>query len=672
MKEEENGFSGRVVIEGKAISLDEACLAGIRCYQENHLADAVEAFHRVIGVDPYHPRALNALAVIACERGEHESALSCLNTLLTAHPAFEKGYNTLGTVLLQQGKQDEAVESFSKAISLNPAFAEAYGNLGDIRLKQRRWDEAGNCYDRVIALLPDSFRAYFGKGLALGGKGLFPEAIENYRKALGIKPDFADAHAALAFALRNLGRFREAVAANEAALRFKPDYPAVLCELGNFLLVRGFVDEALAKFRQALKCDPASAVAHSNLLYAMHFLDTYSPVDILAESRKWDQQHALAPFARHAPAGNSPLRIGYVSPDFKDHVIKYFFEPLLAAHDRSKFRIFCYAEVAVPDAVTRRLEGLADCWTNTVGMPDRDLAERIVADGIDILVDLAGHTGDNRLRLFTLKPAPVQVAWLGYPGTTGLRAMDYRISDQIADPEGVTDGFHTETVVRVKDGFLCYSPPPHVPGVSPLPALDRGWITFGSFNNLAKITPAVLALWAKLLKRVPDSHLVLKNKLFADEMTRQHCLGPLAAEGIDPARIRLLPHARSVWDHLTCYREMDIALDPFPYNGTTTTCESLLMGVPVIALAGNHHVARVGASLLSQIGMDEFVADTPDDYVAKAARLAHDLERLSHIRQTLRKRMAASVLCDAAAFARRMEDAFLLCLGEAKKVDDLD
>jgi predicted O-linked N-acetylglucosamine transferase (SPINDLY family) len=354
------------------------------------------------------------------------------------------------------------------------------------------------------------------------------------------------------------------------------------------------------------------------------------------------------------------VRIGYVSPDFRGHVIMYFFSPLLAFHDRSRFRIYCYADVDTPDATSRWVETMADSWVPSAGMSDAELAEKIVADGIDILVDLSGHTASNRLRLFTMKPAPVQVSWLGYPATTGLSAMDYRISDRVADPVGVTDRFHSETVIRLSGRFLCYCPDAKPPDVSPLPARANGWVTFGSFNNLAKISPDVLSLWGKLLRSIPDARLFLKSRYFADAVTRERCYAVLEAEGVDRGRIRLAPFVPGSHGHMASYAEMDISLDPFPYNGTTTTCESLWMGVPVITLAGGHHAARVGASLLTGIGMDELVASSREEYLGIAARLAGDVERLALLRKQLRQRVAQSPICDARGFARDMEEAFLV------------
>jgi predicted O-linked N-acetylglucosamine transferase (SPINDLY family) len=311
-----------------------------------------------------------------------------------------------------------------------------------------------------------------------------------------------------------------------------------------------------------------------------------------------------------------------------------------------------------PDAVTTRLKGLADHWLVTVGLSDDELAERIRADGIDILVDLAGHTANNRLRVFARKPAPVQVTWLGYPNTTGLEAIDYRLVDAVTDPVGEADAWASETLVRLEGGFLCYGALKDVPEPTAPPCLNTGTVTFGSFNNPAKVSAATLDVWAKLLSRLPQARLLLKGKSFADATTRALFLARLGERGVATERVELVAWQAGTTAHLALYHRVDIALDPFPYNGTTTTCEALWMGVPVVTLQGDRHAGRVGASLLTQIGLTALIANSVEEYLENAVALARNPERLSDLRRILRPRMAASPLCDAPAFARKMESAF--------------
>jgi protein O-GlcNAc transferase len=332
-------------------------------------------------------------------------------------------------------------------------------------------------------------------------------------------------------------------------------------------------------------------------------------------------------------------------------------EPLLRGHDRQKVEVFCYAEVTRPDSFTARLQGLADHWRVTVGLSDQRLAERIRTDGIDILVDLAGHTAGNRLPVFARKPAPVRVTWLGYPNTTGLKAIDYRLVDAVTDPDGEADAWASETLVRLEDGFVCYRGLRDGPELTPPPCLKTGTVTFGSFNNPAKVSTATFDAWAKLLSRLPQARLLLKGMWFADASTCALFLARLGERGVAADRVELVTWLPAA-EHLALYHRVDIALDPFPYNGTTTTCEALWMGVPVITLRGHRHAGRVGASLLTRIGLTDLIAHSIEEYVEIAVALAGNSGRLDDLRRALRPRMAASTICDERAFACKMEAAF--------------
>ena len=393
-------------------------------------------------------------------------------------------------------------------------------------------------------------------------------------------------------------------------------------------------------------------------------MDSVSAETVAAEHRRAGAAlMALAPNSPALPFANPRdpgrrLRVGYVSPDFRRHSVSYFLEPLLAAHDRAGFEIFCYAEVIQPDEVTARLQRHADHWLITAGMPDDALAARIRADGIDILIDLAGHTAGNRLPLFARRPAPIQATWLGYPNTTGLPAIDYRLADAISDPPGWGDALASETLLRLPGGFLCFGPPVHAPPPGVPPCLAAGAVTFGSFNNPAKISLPTIESWSAILKRLPDARLLLKSRQLVDAMTWVLLRTRFAERGIPANRVDMLGFQADTVSHLEVYHRVDIALDPFPYNGATTTCEALWMGVPVVTLAGDRHAARVGASLLSRVGLDGLIAASRDEYVERAVDLAGDRERLAALRSTLRPDMAASSLCDATAFARGVEAAY--------------
>jgi predicted O-linked N-acetylglucosamine transferase (SPINDLY family) len=385
-----------------------------------------------------------------------------------------------------------------------------------------------------------------------------------------------------------------------------------------------------------------------------------TPETLLDAHRAFER--TLPPVPAPAPHANArdlerPLRVGYVSADFCAHPVGYFILPVLAAHDRARVAVHCFSGRLVEDDVSARLRGHAAAWRSTVGVDDAALAAQIRADGIDILVDLGGHTAGNRLGAFARKPAPIQVTWLGYPATTGLRAIDYRLSDAFADPADA-DRQSVEALVRLPGGFHCYVPADAAPDVAPAPARAQGVVTFGSFNNLSKVNARVIAAWGRVLAAVAGSRLLVKARPLADPDTRARYQALFAQAGVAPERVSLIATATSWRDHMAQYGQVDIALDTFPYNGTTTTCDALWMGVPVITLRGDRHAGRVGVSLLSHVGLPELIADTLDDYVAKAAALAGDLDRLAALRTGLRPRLVAAPIGDPQRFTRALEDAY--------------
>ena len=515
---------------------------------------------------------------------------------------------------------------------------------------------------RADAKLGSLAGSHYNLGNLLSKQGRLDEAVAAYRQAIGIKPDYADAHSNLGAALAAQGRLDEAVAAYRRAIGIKPDYAQAYSNLGIALTWRGKLDDAAAAYRRAIEIKPSFSKAFSGLLSMLNYDDKSTNADLFAAHREWDERYGqqVERFTAYAndrdPARR--LRIGYLSPDFREHSVAYFVEPLLRGHDRQKVEVFCYAEVTRPDLVTTRLQGLADHFLVTVGLSDEQLAERIRTDGIDILVDVAGHTGGNRLLVFARKPAPVQVTWLGYPNTTGLKAIDYRLVDAVTDPVGEADAWASETLVRLKDGFLCYSGLRDGPEPTSAPCLRTGTVTFGSFNNPAKASTATFDAWAKLLCRLPRARLLLKALSFADASTRALFLDRFSERGVPAERVELMASQPDPIAHLALYQGVDIALDPFPYNGATTTCEALWMGVPVITLRGHRHAGRVGASLLTQVGLTDLIADSIEEYVEIAVALAGNPKRLDELHRILRPRVAASPLCDEGAFAIKMEAAF--------------
>jgi protein O-GlcNAc transferase len=635
---------------------------GLVLYILGRLDEAVVAYRRAISIKPDYAEVYCNLGNALKGQGNRDEAIAAYRQAISIKPELAEAHTNLGVALNERGDLDAAVVAYRRAISIRPDLAEAYCNLGNALKESGKSDEALAAYRQAIAIKPDYVEAHSNLGLALTERGDLDEAILTLRRTINIKPEFAEVYYFLGNALKEQGRRDEASAAYRQAISLKPNYAEPHANLGIVLSEQGNVDAAIAAYRQAICIKPDNAEVHSNLLLCLNYDDKLTADNVFAAHREWDERygsHASRPSAyANAREPKRRLRIGYVSPDFRAHSVAFFLEPLLRAHDHAAVEVFCYSEVARPDAVTQHLQGFADHWLVTVGMSDDALAQRISEDRIDILIDLAGHTAKNRLRVFARKPAPVQATWLGYANTTGLEAIDYRLVDAVTDPEGTSDALASERLIRLEGGFLCYAPAAIAPLPAPPPSLASGVVTFGSFNNPLKLSAVTLDCWAALLTRRPTARLLLKGRQFDDAATGALFLARLGERGVAAERVELMPQLPGAAAHLSAYHRVDIALDPFPYNGTTTTCEALWMGVPVVVRRGDRHAGRVGVSLLGQIGLTDLIAGSAEEYVEIALALADDLGRRNELRQSLRPRLAASPLCDVGAFARKMEAAF--------------
>lgn len=533
------------------------------------------------------------------------------------------------------GDHAAAAEFYRESLKRWPQNARAWCNLGAERDAGGASDEAQPAYRRALELDPGLVPAWYNLGRLLQVEGRAAEAETCYREA----------------------------AARVDSIAERQLWLSICSNRGVLLYNQGRTQEAVALYREALARDGQAPELWSNLLLTMQYASGCTPAESFAEHRAYAQRFEAPLKERWLPHPNAPvsgkrLRIGYVSPDFRAHAVAFFIEPVLAHHDHEQIEVYCYCNHAKQDGVTLRLMSLVRHWRDIRALSDDETARRIREDGIDILVDLAGHTAGGRLQVFARKPAPVQVSWLGYPCTTGLAAMDYRISDAHADPVGSSEQYYSEALCRLPDAFDCYSPPHESPEVGALPAMARGGVTFGSFNNLAKLAPGTRALWAQLLLAVPGSRLLLKSGALADPAARQRLMSEFAGCGIVAERLILAPADATHYEHLNRYNQVDIGLDPFPYNGVTTSFEAVWMGVPVVTLAGNSFVSRMGVSMLAGLGMKELIADTQEDYVAIAARLAGDPGRLGTLRAGLRQRLSNSPLTDAARFTLNLERAY--------------
>jgi predicted O-linked N-acetylglucosamine transferase (SPINDLY family) len=591
--------------------------------------------------------------------GQGDEAIAAYRRAIQIEPDYVDAHFSLGIVLQAGGHRDEAIAAYRQAIGIRADYAEAHSNLGIALVDAGQRDEAIAAYRRAIGIKPDYADAHYNLGVALQAKGERDEAIAAYRQAIALKPDLALAHNNLGNALKDMERLDEAVACYRQAIRLKPDLAPAYSNLANVLTRIGPVDEAVAAFREANRLKPDDAQGHSDLIYALLFHPGYDDRMIRQELGRWNQRHAepLKKLFQPHPNNRDPerrLRIGYVSADFYAHASAFFLLPLFRRHDRQMFELFCYSFGANSDRDTQRMKDQVQNWRAAAGLTDAQIAAQVREDQIDILVDLKLHTIDNHLLVFARKPAPVQVSWLGYPGTTGMDAMDYRLTDPYLEPPGLDDAYGSERAFRLPDTFWCYDPLASEPAVNALPCREKGFFTFGCLNNFFKVNDEVVTLWAGVLKAVANSRLLL---MAPEGNSRRRVLDRLDREGIGPDRVEFVPR-QSRLGYLQLYHRIDIGLDTAPCNGHTTSLDSFWMGVPVITLVGQTAVGRAGLSQLTNLGLPELIAQTPERYVQIAAGLAGDLPRLAALRRTLRARMEASPLMDAPRFARNIEAAY--------------
>jgi len=648
----------------RALQLDPAFVAahynlGNALLARGRSEEAIVAYHRALHFQPGLPEAWNNLGTALRERQRMEDAEAAFRRAVQLRPEYLEALTNLGAVLASRGCVDEALTVYRRALQLQPGYSQIHLNLGNLFWQAGRRDEATASYRRALELKPDFAEAHYNLGNAFTEQGEFEQAAAAFRHALEIRPGYAEAHNNLGIALVECGRIDDAIGAYRRALELRFDHPETHNNLGVSLMQRGQLDEAIAAFRHALRLKPDRADFHSNLIYTLHAHPAENDGTIAEEHRRWNRQFSepvrplIRPHANDRQPGRR-LRIGYVSPDFRAGSVAFFLTPLLENHDHRQYEVYCYASVRHPDGVTQRLQKTADVWRDVGALSDQQLAECVRNDGVDILVDLSMHTTGNRLQAFARKPAPVQVSWLAYPGTTGVETMDFRMTDARIDPARSPDDVAGGEPVRLPDAWCCYAPIGEFPLVAPSPAAQNGFVTFGSLNQFSKIHESLLADWAQLLERLPASRLLM---ICPEGESRERTRAVFAAHGVVGGRVELI--ARQSWaDYVRLFERIDLALDTFPCNGMTTTCHTLWMGVPVITRAGTTAVSRAGRSLLETIGFPEWVADSDEEYIHIAAEWAQDHLRLAETRRVLRSRMEASPLMDAPRFARHVEDAY--------------
>jgi protein O-GlcNAc transferase len=631
--------------------------AALDHFEAGRLDDAEAACSAILTADSAQPDALFLLGMIAHKRGRRDEAVQRIKAAIKRqrNPLF---YNGLGVAQAARGRSGEAIAAFREALKLAPRYVDAQVNLGNAL--EKRGDLAGavECFQRAIAIEPGLAVAHYNLGNALFARG-DAAAIDAYRRAIALQPDFADAHMSLGVVLRRQGQPQAAVAHLRKAIALKPDYAAAYDNLAGVLAEIGQLDEAVAANRRALALGPANAAAHSNLLFNLNFDASLGVAEHQAERRRWAAQHADALTPATAPATDRDperrLRVGYVSAHFRAYAASYAFGGVLTHHDPVQVEVFCYSDTRQADELTAIFRRTASTWRDTADLSDTALAERIAKDRIDILVDLVGHMGGQRLLVFARKPAPIQITAWGEPTGTGLKTMDYLFADPVLIPPAER-GFFAEQIIDLP-GALGWWTPELLPAPGPLPARANGFVTFGSFNRRAKITPSVLRAWSAILRALPDARLVLKNKQFGDPAEQGELRVAFAAAGLPPERVTLLGQTGRA-EHFTAYRQLDIALDPFPHGGGMTTLDALAMGVPVITRPGRTIPSRLAASCLTAVGLRQFIAADADTYVATAVATARDLDALENKRAELPGRLAHSAIGDAHQYAAAVESAY--------------
>lgn len=653
----------------RAIALDPdyaeayANLGTIRKNQKKY-SDAIQLYRRSLELHPGDPRNLTNLGVVYCETGAYAEAIGPSREAVVLAPDMGEAWICLGVALRRLGRNREAVDVLRRATALAPKDTNAACNLGAALHALGDDREAVKALHAAIAANPNDALPYLHLGNLWRNRQKWERAEQCYQKVLEIDPKSAGGWNNWGLLAKDKGLRLSAATRLRRALEIDPNGEG-WSNLGVTLQGMAQTEKAIDCYREALRIGDAGAAA-SNLVFSLQHCEI-SPEEICLEAKRWGER-VLAAAASWRPALDATrtphhrLRIGYVSPDFRWHPVAYFISGLLAHHDRSKFEVFCYSTTQVADEMTMRLQGMVEHWFMAAGLSDDELAEQIARDGIDLLVDLAGHTAKNRLQVFARSPARFQATYLGYPGSTGLTTVDFRISDAKADPMEESSSHYVEQVVHLDRCAWCYTPqdlpPPRTVNAS------SEIITFGCFNNYSKVSDVTIGAWREILSAVPNSRLLLKCSAFNEPEFKDVTWERFKVHGIDPARLLLEARTPTMVEHLARYHAVDIALDTFPYHGTTTTCDALWMGTPVVSWRGNRHSCRVGASLLNAVGLDDLIGGSRDEYIAIAVRLAGDRRRLADLHLTLRGRTEGSAIMNAPQFARSFEAAIVRAIAQ--------
>lgn len=636
---------------------DQAFQDAFAAHQHGQLDVAAAGYEAVLKMAPEHGQALHMYGVLRMQTGDPASGARLIAQAVRYLPEDARAHSNLASALMGASRLDEAIEAARRASELDPQSADAWGNLGTALARRHRYPEAVPALQRATELRPDRPGLHSVLGTALGYMKEYEAALASHRRAIELAPDRPQYRSNMAVTMRLAGLTAEA----EAVLRqiveqghTDPDYfvalASLLKKLGRMAEATGVLDR--------ISAPEARAAVAPQLMFIRNYVDA-TTIEVQLQQAREAAEHLTDGIVRMRPALNDRdperrLRIGLVSADLRQHAVALFLLGVVRAIDQSRYELFAYSGADTGDEVNLAFKAVIPNWRGTSSVTDAELAEIVRRDRIDILIDLSGPTTGGRLGVFARKPAPVSAIWLGYSGTSGHEAMDYIIGDATVLPEGVVQA--TETEWRLPDAYLCFQPTQEPPPVAPAPALRNGFVTFGSFNNLSKLSDATLHSWAAILSAMPQSRLMIKGHQ-GSSAASDTIVERLGRLGVAADRIGVLDWVSGWCEHLPLYEQIDIGLDPFPYNGTTTTCETLLMGVPVVSLRGDRFISRVGATLLHTVGLDDWVADSVEDYVALAVEKAGSIDQLADLRSGLRQQFLDSPLCDTQRFARNFESA---------------
>ncbi len=624
------------------------------------MEEAIQYCKQAHQLNPSHANPIYNIGVAYYENNQFEQALPYFEKAILLNPHNAQIFLNKGRTLYRLKRRKEAAAPLELATRIDPNHADAFSVLGLIAYEEGRHEDALKYYSKLKSIQPDAY-SYANLALVYQEMARREEAIINYKKALELQPNTFEFLNNLGIINFDIGKYEEAAEYLKQALALKPNNELVISNLATAYKNFGQIDQAVDYFKKALKLTPDNYQLLGNLLLCMVYAASVTPEE-LADTAITYSKIIADPLRRARPllTDKNParrLRIGYVSADFRNHAVNFFFEPLLKLHDRKDFEVFGYSNTLHEDKITERLKKEFDHWRDVRFINDDEMADLIEKDQIDILIDIAGHTGRNRLLVFARKPAPVQATWLGYPATTGLQAIHYKITDHYAEPAGLTEHLNTETLWRLPDIFCCYNPSDKSPAVIDHPPFeDNGYVIFGCFNNFTKVTDDVLKTWSKIIAQVPNSRLMLEiigvdGKNFRTEVEKRITNAGIPID-------HLILEQRKPENQFALYNRIDMALDPYPCNGGTTSMDTLWMGVPFVTLEGKHFVSRMGVTILTNAGLPELIAKNEDEYIKIAIDLANDRERLKKMRNGLRERVKASPVMDQQTFVRNMEDAY--------------